>query len=79
MKARVNDKESFIIDTYKLSDKGVYLAGAILFKGRKKIDVLRWHQQKFYSQQAADSFVRDHFRGTVVAEMANEGELPRYQ
>ena len=79
MKARVHDKETFILDTYKLGGKSVFFAGAILFKGRKKIDILRWHERKFPSQNDADEFVRQHFRGTAVVEMLNEGELPRYQ
>ena len=68
---------SFVLDTCKLVDRGVYKAGAILFKGRKKIDLIQWNDKTFENKYEADAFARQHFQGLGIREAVNEGELPR--
>jgi hypothetical protein len=66
--------DSYIIDTYRIAGENVYKPGAITFKGRKKIEAMRWQQKRFKTQQEADDFVRAQFRGSPVIEKHYEGE-----
>jgi hypothetical protein len=66
--------DSYIIDTYRIAGANVFKPGAITFKGRKKIEALRWQQKRFKTQQEADDFVREQFQGSSVIEKNYEGE-----
>ena len=67
--------DSYLIDTYKLMTTGKFLPAAITFKGRKKIDIMRWEDRPFDTKEEADSFVRDHFKESGIPEAENEGEI----
>lgn len=66
--------DSYIIDTYKTVGANTYTPGAITFKGRKKVEALRWKQKRFKTQEEADDYVRKQFRGSAVIEKHYEGE-----
>lgn len=68
--------DSYLIDTYRLMTTGKFSPGAITFKGRKKIEVLRWDEM-LDTQQEADEFVRAHFCEIGLPEAENEGEIFR--
>lgn len=68
--------DSFLLDTYRVTTTGKFSPGAITFKGRKKIEVLRWDDM-FDTQAEADEFVRAHFREKGLSEAENEGEIFR--
>jgi hypothetical protein len=67
--------DSYLIDTYKLMTTGKFLPAAITFKGRKKIDIMRWEEHSFDTKEEADNFVREHFRESGIPEAENEGEI----
>ncbi len=67
-----------MIDTYRQASTGLYLAGAITFRGRKKVEVVQWKKRTFDTQSSADDFVRSHFRASGLHEAASESELSRY-
>lgn len=67
--------DSFLLDTYKESGTNVYRAGAITFRGRKKVGPVRWADKKFESQEAADAFVRAQFTDPPLREKTYDGEF----
>jgi hypothetical protein len=70
--------DSYILDTCKIASSGKYVAGAITFKGRKRIEILQWKQQMFDSQTEADAFVKRHFEELgFFAEPTNEIDIYR--
>lgn len=69
--------DSFLIDTYRLMTTGKFSPGAITFKGRKKIEIIRWDDKMFETQNEADDFVRAHFSRLGIPEAENEGEIFR--
>jgi hypothetical protein len=70
--------DSYLIDTYKLMTTGMFFPGAITFKGRKKIEAIRWDDHEFQTQQEADNFVREHFLKLGIPEAGNEDEIFRH-
>lgn len=74
-----NDKpcDAYIIDTYKSSEDNAYKPGAILFAGRKKREVIRWHEERFSSQTEADGFVRTRCAALGLREAENEDVILR--
>jgi|GEM_PF-2011630 len=79
MKKKSQECTSYIIDTYKSVSSGKYLPGAIVFKGKKKMETLQWKDMEFPSQEDADQFVRSHFVARGLSELRNEGELFKYR
>lgn len=69
--------DNYLIDTYKRAESGTFVPGAITFKGRKKIEAIRWDDKEFPSQDEADAFVRAHFEELGISEAENEGEIFR--
>jgi hypothetical protein len=65
--------DSYIIDTYKKPDTGTYLASAITFHGKRRMEVIQWGHRQFHTQQEADNFVRQHFVPLGLREVENEG------
>lgn len=77
MSSLLQECDSYIIDTIKIMDTGMYIPGAVTFKGRKRMDVLQWKDHPFETQLQADAFVRDHFEKHNIAEVRNEEDLKR--
>lgn len=69
--------ECYILDTCKLVREGIYLPGAVLFRGRKKIDAMSWKAKSFRTQAEADAFVRRHFAKVGMKEAQHEEEIAR--
>jgi hypothetical protein len=67
--------DSYVLDTCKLTMTGKFVAGAITFKGRKKIEVIQWKRRRFSSQREADDFVKAHFTRLGFPGPTSEIEL----
>ncbi|MDD4319574.1 MAG: hypothetical protein PHW10_04610 [Candidatus Peribacteraceae bacterium] len=72
-KAKVSD--SYILDTYRASETGKFVPGAVTYCGRKRLETFQWKQRQFPTQGEADSFARGHFAGMPIKELGNEGEM----
>ena len=74
---KTKECDAFLIDTIKVVDTGKFIPGAIMFCGRKKLEVIQWKEHQCDTQQEADAFVRAHFEALGIKEAGNEGELRR--
>lgn len=68
--------DAYILDTCKVMSSGKFVAGAITFKGRKRIEIKQW-KQMFSTQQEADQFVIEHFEKEGFTSPTNEIEIYR--
>ncbi|MFA6039291.1 MAG: hypothetical protein WCV62_01005 [Candidatus Peribacteraceae bacterium] len=70
--AKVSD--CYLLDTYRTGN-GTYSPGAITFCGRKRMEVLRWKEAEFETEEEANAYVRRKLAGSDMRELGNEGEL----
>ncbi|MEK7218094.1 MAG: hypothetical protein AAB728_01370 [Patescibacteria group bacterium] len=66
--------DCYILDTYRTGN-GTYSPGAITFSGRKRMDVLRWREAAFETEEEANAYVRRKLATSDMRELENEGEL----
>lgn len=75
MKLTSKEPDSYILDTYKAD--GQFRAGAIILKGRKRIEIIQWKDHVFSTQEEANAFVHKHCVARGLFEARPEGEIQR--
>ncbi len=66
--------DAYIIDTCRVVGTGKFIPGAIIYKGRKKVDVKQW-KKAFDTQEEANAFVKKYFQKDGIAEPKTDAEI----
>lgn len=71
---KIIEPDSYLLDTYRSVSDDNFVAGAILYIGRKKLDTVRF-KERFETQEDADNFARNYCEDRGMREAVNEGEI----
>ncbi len=69
--------DAYILDTCKVVATGKFLPGAIVYKGRKKVEVRQWKKKEFDSEKEANEFVIRHFTKEGIAQPKTDADIWR--
>jgi len=66
-----NIEPSFQVDVYRNPDTGKYVAAAVKFLGKRRVEALHWKEREYETSYEAEKFVRDHFGAENMKEMVD--------